>query len=302
MDGRNGVPIVRLKKSRNTAEEEIVRLLNQGYQLLNTLKADYTQKRKAGTYDAAVDHQRHTNAVNEWGGDVISALNSIFPSELESNQFLHPSTTFGAIAADSQDAYKAGSLRARLDDLLRGLDEIRKGSLLRHTDLPGAARLYVEDIDSFAKVRDVNPDTVAGLLTSGGFFSASEERVQIGLEKILKEPFHKKDWPGEYNDLYTSNVVVNGTRRASAFLLKGNGIQVQTMEIKHCGKNGDQLVRLFESPADLFVVQYVGNVSEAILKDVEGKVDQLKARGKEVAYCVINGLDTARLLHAYGLA
>jgi hypothetical protein len=89
--------------------------------------------------------------------------------------------------------------------------------------------LYVEDIDSFAKVRDVNPDIVAGLLTSGGFFSASEERVQIGLEKILKESFHKKDWPGEYNDLYTSNVVVNGTRRATAFLLKGNGIQVQTM-------------------------------------------------------------------------
>jgi hypothetical protein len=111
---------VRLKKSRNTAEEEIVRLLNQGYQLLNTLKADYTQKRKAGTYDAAVDHHRHTNAVKEWGRDVISALNSIFPSELESNHFLHPSTTFGAIAADSQDDYKAGSLRARLDALLRG--------------------------------------------------------------------------------------------------------------------------------------------------------------------------------------
>jgi hypothetical protein len=214
---------------------------------------------------------------------------------------LHPPAKFGTIAAETDDDYKAGSLRARVDDLLKGLDDIRKNGLLRYTDLPVTPRLYVEDIDAFAKVRDVNPDAVANLLKPGGFIDVSEETVQVGIEKILNEPFHKKDWGGEYNDLYTSNVVVNGARRATAFLLKGNGLQVQSLEIKHCGKNGDQLLRLFESPADLFVVQYVGNVSEAIIKDVEGKTEQLKARGKQVAYCIINGLDTARLLHAYGL-
>lgn len=291
-----------LKKSRNASEEEIILLLNRGYQPLNWLKADYSQKRKSGTFNAAVDHQRHAEAVNEWGRNVIAALNSIFPTELESNQFLHPPAKFGAIAAETDDDYKAGSLRARVDNLLKGLDDIRKNGLLRYTDLPVTSRLYVEDIDASAKVRDVNPDAVANLLKPGGFFDVSEETVQVRLEKILNEPFHKKDWGGEYNDLYTSNVVVNGARRATAFLLKGNGLQVQSLEIKHCGKNGDQLLRLFESPADLFVVQYGGNVSEAIIKDVEGKTEQLKARGKQVAYCIINGLDAARLLHAYGLA
>jgi len=292
---------MRLKKSRNASEEEIIRLLNRGYQLLNWLKADYSQKRISGIFNAAVDHQRYTDAVNEWGRNVIAALNSIFPTELESNQFLHPAAKFGAIAAETDDDYKAGSLRARVDDLLKGLDDIRKNGLLRYTDLPVTSRLYVEDIDSFAKVRDVNPDAVANFLKPSGFFDVSEETVQVGVERILNEPFHKKDWGGEYNDLYTSNMVVNGARRATAFLLKGNGLQVQSLEIKHCGKNGDQLLRLFESPADLFVVQYVGNVSEAIIKDVEGKTEQLKALGKQVAYCIINGLDTARLLHAYGL-
>ncbi len=292
---------MRLKKSRNAAEEEIIRLLNRGYQLLNWLKTDYSQKRKSETFNAEIDHQRHTDAVNEWGRNVIAALNSIFPTELEANQFLHPPAQFGAISVRTVDDIKAGNLRARVDNLLKGLDDIRKNGLLQYTDLPVTSRLYVEDIDSFAKVRDVNPDAVANLLKSGGFFDVSEETVQVGIERILNEPFHKKDWGGEYNDLYTSNMVVNGARRATAFLLKGNGLQIPSLEIKHCGKNGDQLVRLFESPADLFVVQYVGNVSEAIIKDVEGKIEQLKARGKQVAYCIINGLDTARLLHAYGL-
>jgi hypothetical protein len=292
---------MRLKKSWNASEEEIIHLLNKGYQLLDWLKVDYSQKCKSAAFNAAVDHQIHTDAVNEWGRNVTTALNSIFPTELESNQFLHPPAKFGAIAAKTDDDYKAGSLRARVDDLLKGLDDIRKNGLLRYTDLPVTSRLYVEDVDSFAKVRGINPEAVANLLKPGGFFDVSEETVQVGLEQILNEPFHKKDWGGEYNDLYTSNVVVNGARHATAFLLKGNGLQVKSLEIKHCGKNGDQLLRLFESPADLFVVQYVGNVSEAIIKDVEGKTEQLKTRGKQVAYCIINGLDTVRLLHAYGL-
>lgn len=293
---------MRLRKSRNAAEEEIIILLNKGYQLLNWLKADYSHKRKSGLFNSASDHQTYTDAVNDWGREVIAALNSIFPTELEANQFLHPPAKFSAIAAETDDDYKAGSLRARLDNLLKGLDEIRNSGLLRYTDLPVTSRLYVEDVDTFAKVRDVNPDAVSSLLKPGGFFDFSEDFVQVGLEKILSEPFHKKDWGGEYNDLYTSNVVVNGARRATAFMLKGNGLQTQSLEIRHCGKNGDQLLRLFESPADLFVVQYVGNVSEAVIKDVAGKVDQLKARGKQVAYCIVNGLDTARLFRAYGLA
>jgi len=292
--------VMRLRKSRNAAEEEIILLLNKGYQILNWLKADYSEKRQAGAFNAAVDHQNYTDVVNEWGRDVIASLNSIFPTELEANQFLHPPTTFGAIAADSQDDYKAGSLRARVDDLLKGLDDLRKNSLLRYTDLPLTSRLYIEDIDSFAKVRDVNPDAVLHLLPAS-FLDISEETVQIGLEKIMNKPFHKKDWGGEYNDLYTSNVMVNGARRATAFLLKGNGLRVRSMEIKNCGKNGDQLLRLFDSPADLFVVQYVGNISEAVIKDVGGKVDQLRSTNKQAVFCIINGLDTARLLYAYGL-
>ena len=47
-----------------------------------------------------------------------------------------------------------------------------------------------------------------------------------------------------------------------------------------CGKNGDQLLRLFDSPAELFVVQFVGIVSEAIIKNVAMKVEAHRASGK----------------------
>jgi hypothetical protein len=292
---------MRLKKSRNSAEEEIISLQNEGYKILNWLKLDYNEKIQAKTFNSAVDHQRYKDSVNEWGWRVNNILSSIFPTELEANQFLHPQSTFGAVAAATDDDYKATSLRLRLDDLLRGLDDIRKNSLLRYTDLPMKTRLYIEDIDSFAKVRDVNPDMITHLLQPNGYLNISEDVVQTGLEKILSEPFHKKDWSGEYNDLYTTNIIVNGARRATAFLLKGNGLRSKTMEISDCGKNGDQLVRLFESPAELFIVQFVGNISEAIIKDVEGKVQQQRAKSKQSCYCIINGQNTARLLQAYTL-
>lgn len=72
------------------------------------------------------------------------------------------------------------------------------------------------------------------------------------------------------------------------------------MKIVDCGKNGDQLVRLFTTPADLFIVQYVGRIAEMLIKDVQGKVTELHSQGKTAHFLIIDGQDTARLLYAYG--
>jgi hypothetical protein len=161
-------------------------------------------------------------------------------------------------------------------------------------------RLYVEDIDSFCKVRDVDPAAVSHLLSDEGYLDRSEDFIQTALEQILTVPFHKKDWGGEISDLYTANIVVNGLRTPTAFLLKGRGLKRKVLEIRDCGQNGDQLVRLFDSPAQLFVVQFVGKVSENVIKDVQGKVSERRSRGEPVWYCIMDGQDTARVLHAYG--
>jgi hypothetical protein len=84
-----------------------------------------------------------------------------------------------------------------------------------------------------------------------------------------------------------------------AFLLKGNGLKRREMRIADCGHNGDQLVRLFQSPARLFVVQFVGTISEMVITDVAGKVQECHANGKDARFLIMDGQDTARVLHAY---
>ena len=162
------------------------------------------------------------------------------------------------------------------------------------------SRLFVEDIDSFRKVRDINPAAVKDRLKNG-YLDEIEDNIQTGFESILGVSFHKKDWGGELNDLYTSNVTVAGRPVPTAFLLKGRGLGRHVLTISDCGKNGDQLVRLFDSPAELFVVQHVGEVDEMLIKDVEGKATAKRAAGSVAQFMIINGQDTARLLKAYGL-
>ncbi|MCL5998335.1 MAG: hypothetical protein M1546_20130 [Chloroflexi bacterium] len=170
----------------------------------------------------------------------------------------------------------------------------------RWGDGTGAPRRHIEDIDSFRKVREVEAAAVSHLLSDEGYLDQPEDFIQRALEQILNVPFHKQDWGGEINDLYTANVVVNGSRTPTAFLLKGRGTKHRVLEISDCGQNGDQLARLFDSPAQLFVVQFVGEISDNVIRDVEGKVKERRSTGESAWYCTMNGQDTARLLHAYG--
>jgi hypothetical protein len=160
-------------------------------------------------------------------------------------------------------------------------------------------RIHIEEIASFSRVSLISPGDVVDCLVDGRL-ELLEDEIQERIEKILGIPFHKLDWGGEENDLYTANVFMGKERITSAFALKGKGLRTKKLEIGDCGKNGDQLVRLCQSPAELFVVQYIGEISENVIKDIEGKVRVLRSQGKRAWYCIIDGQDTARLLKAYG--
>ena len=288
---------MRLMVSSSSANEQLTSWINKGYQVLSWIRQDHDEKASAHAFNDETDNAPYYDAVNAWISDVGKCLLGIFPTELEYNQFMNPQAPVGLVGGD----YKWGSLMKRFLDYINGLDRIRTESVARYTDLPISTRLYVEDIESFAKVRDVNHGAVADILNKG-YLDMAENSIQLALEQILESPFHKLDWGGEYNDMYTSNVVVSGNRIATAFMLKGNGLKRKTLQIGNCGKNGDQLLRLLESPAKLFIVQFVGHVSEAVIKDIDGKVRQAIATGNDARYCIIDGQDTARLMRAYGKA
>ncbi len=285
---------MRLRIHIATANEELIALVNEGYDALSGMQANYQNRKEEGTYDDTRDVDELLAPVNSWADKVVESLRQIFPTQLETSLFLDPEIPFGAVSGD----YNYQSALRRCRHFVRGLNNIRLQSLPDYTDLPLAARLYVEDIDSFRKVRDVNPATVMDVLTDG-YLDRSEDSIQTALERILSVPFHKKDWGGEQNDLYTANLMVNGARHETAFMLKGNGLRNRRMEIKHCGVNGDQLLRLCNSPAKLFVIQFVGRISEAVVSDIDGKVRHARDQGKEAWYCIMDGQDTARVLSAY---
>ncbi|MFH1011988.1 MAG: hypothetical protein V1784_12230 [bacterium] len=270
--------------------------MTRGYQLHATIWEEYRTKKANKTFDAQADRARHGEQIDGWAQEALNALSGIFPTELECHVFLNPEHPFGAVADPD---YHWKCLMLRLMDLVRGLDKIRQESLPRYTDLPIKERLYVEDIDSFSRVRDVNPSMVAYFLKDG-CLDVAEDAVKMALEQILDVPFHRKDSPAELDDIYTANVIVNGSRHATAFMLKGPGIGTKEMDIKHCGSKGNQLVRLFDAPADLFVIQFTGRIAEMVIKDVGGKVAALRGRGKQAHFLIMDGQDTARVLYAYG--
>ena len=286
---------MRLRIHVATANEELVALLNEGYDAISTMQSEYQTRKSNGTYDDLKDVDKLAAPVDAWANKVVKSLGRIFPTQLETHLFLDPEIPFGTVSGD----YKYQSTLMRCRHFVRGLNKIRLQSLPEYTDLPLDVRLYVEDIDSFHKVRDVNPALVMDALTDG-YLDRSEDSVQTALERILSVPFHKKDWGGEQNDLYTANLLINGARHETAFLLKGSGLANRTMEIKHCGVNGDQILRLVNSPAKLFVIQFVGRISEAVISDIDGKVRHSRTQGRNVWYCIMDGQDTARVLRAYG--
>jgi hypothetical protein len=131
------------------------------------------------------------------------------------------------------------------------------------------------------------------------------ERLKDVPERVVKELFCKllgevsvpKDWGGEEADLFTSNLSVHERKYSAAFLLKGPA-RFHEMTLADCGKNGDQIYRLFNTPAEVFVVQHCHKISPAVRKTVEAfAVFQYTRRCR---YTFIDGYDTARILRAHG--
>ena len=194
-------------------------LITKGYRVLGEVIADYRRKRDTQTFDRDRDIPGCRDAEASRLKDTVSALQGIFPTDREAYSLIHvqPSPLM-EVGVDVE----VNSIENRLRARVRELESLADNALNRYTDLPIRDRLYVEDIDSFRKVRDVNPHMVNDLLGPGGYFDISENAVQLALEQILDVRLHQQDWGGEANDLYTANLILNGERRATAFMLKGN--------------------------------------------------------------------------------
>lgn len=164
---------------------------------------------------------------------------------------------------------------------------------LRSPTRPKTKFITIDEVDQFAKAKKIKPSNQA--LNPPRLSELATKRGIVKLLGLAKVP---KDWGGESNDIFTTSLKIKGRRRRAAFALKGpakKGPLVPSM----MGKNGDQIQRLFDSPAEVFFVQYEGEIKESVIKEMEAFARIKSALSSEVLYGTIDEGDTRRLRLAY---
>ncbi len=156
--------------------------------------------------------------------------------------------------------------------------------------------ITVDDIDSFRKVSRLDH----GAPEIGD--ELSETEFKNGVQRIVGEDGRFKDWGGEVADLFTTRFRISGRRRPVAIAFKGPGTKGKLTPGK-MGKNGDQIQRLFEAPAEAFLVQYCRQIDLAVPAQMKQlAIAKSLMTGTRVYYGVIDGKDSKRIVLAYAQA
>lgn len=153
-------------------------------------------------------------------------------------------------------------------------------------------QITIDDIGNFSEVKGKTADSH---LPS----DLSEAAFKKGIQTILGEPGKFTDWGGEKNDLLSTRLRLNGKRRTVAFAFKGPGTKGSLTPGK-MGKNGDQIQRLIQSPADVFIVQYWREIEESVLEQLKQLATAKSATsGQMVWFGLIDGYDSRLIYEAY---
>lgn len=154
-----------------------------------------------------------------------------------------------------------------------------------------ASDVTIDDIDSFAKARKV--------AQGQPMRPVSENKFKQGVKRVVGQGGKFTDWGGEKNDLFTTKVRLNGKRLPAAFAFKGKGKR-GILKPKDFGKNGDQIQRLFQSDARLFMLQYWNQLDQAVYEQMRSfAIAKSAMTGEKVYFGIIDGDDTQRLKRAY---
>jgi len=155
-------------------------------------------------------------------------------------------------------------------------------------------RVTIDDVDSFSRARQVR--------STQKEVPIYEAEMKSLLKRILGERGEFRDWGGETDDLFSTRLKILGRRKAVAFGLKGKGT-TGTLTPKKMGKNADQIQRLFRSPADVYFVQYNGQIGQSVVEQMEAFATAKSAsEARRIYHGLIDGQDTRRLIAAYSKA
>ncbi len=189
---------------------------------------------------------------------------------------------------------------ARNQKRLKALAEVKGGKV--HVTVSVSAQksirvdpITIDMIDNFAKVRKVSPSKIGNISPK----RLKENVFKYGVANILGDQGTFTDWGGEKNDLYTDFLSIGKKRFRTAIAFKGIATK-PPLTIKKLGKNADQIPRLFSSAAEVYLIQFEGQISEAVIEQLETyAVRKSKESGKLIRFGVIGAEDSCRLRVAY---
>ncbi len=156
------------------------------------------------------------------------------------------------------------------------------------TLMPNVKHITIEDIDQFKDIKKIKE-----IPKEEEFY---ENAVKEKFKSRIGETGTFTDWGGEKNDLFSTNARIKGKRISAAFAFKGKGTN-GVLTPKKMGKNGDQILRLFQSTGEIFFIQYNRQIDQSILEYMEtfAKVASLH-KGKKIYYGIIDGIDTSKIM------
>jgi hypothetical protein len=151
--------------------------------------------------------------------------------------------------------------------------------------------LSIDDIASFEKVKRIALGQRATPI--------NERAFKEGVQYVIGETGKFVDWGGEKSDLFTTKIRIYSKRVPCAFAFKGKG-KKGVLKIKDLGKNGDQLLRLFQTEAEAFFVQYWNQIDPAVYELTQQlAIAKSAMTGRQIYFGIIDGDDSQRLVAAY---
>jgi hypothetical protein len=155
--------------------------------------------------------------------------------------------------------------------------------------------ITVDSIDNFARVRLISAPKTHGVTPK----RLRESVFKYGIAHILGDQGVFTDWGGEKNDLYTDQLTIGGKRYRAAIALKGVAT-APPLTIDKLGKRANQIPRLFSSAAEVFIIQFEGQISEDVIEQMQiYAANKSKETGKLIRFGVIGAEDSIRLRAAY---
>jgi hypothetical protein len=281
--------------SANDQIEHAAKTIGRSPQRRAVFVAIYRGKRKAKTVT-------ELNAATRLGKMRVLQLGR----ELASQHIVEQTTIDGEVAYVKDDFYGANKAKIlryaadpkkleKLPTKTRPLGKVN-GAIVRvevASRLAQHREIHLDDIESFKRVRKIKPNGQIG------YTAMLEGEFKKGVKAVLSEQSSFKDWGGEKNDLISTRVLYKGKRVPTAFAFKGRGRKGK-LTPSQMGKNGDQIGRLFDSEAELFIVQFWGEIDESIRQHVATfSLAQSVKNSARVLYCIIDGVDSTRLIRAY---